>query len=227
MLREYLIQIYSQNNLFFDLLFISSNIILTASLGFILNFALQKIDQDWVTTFHHRMTFVLLPVITLIITTIISGNIALSLGMIGALSIVRFRNPVKNPFELVMYFALITLGITSSINFIYSIILTIFFVIIFYSFFKIEKYYREVKKKSLHKLSFSEGIKFNFIEVITTNKENILSKNEFIIDEFFDYQNSEYQYKFACPDRAKVQEVKLIIENLDKANLLSFNVRYN
>ena len=224
MLRDYLIQIYSQSNIFFDLLFISSNIILTASLGFILSFALQKIHQDWVTTFHHRITFVLLPVITLTITTIISGNIALSLGMIGALSIVRFRNPVKNPFELVMYFALITLGITSSINFIYS---TTFFVIIFYSFFKFEKYYREVKKKSLHKLSFSEGIKFNFIEVITTNEESILSKNEFIIDEFFDYQNSEYQYKFACPDRVKVQEVKLIIENLDKANVLSFNVRYN
>jgi hypothetical protein len=36
--------------------------------------------------------------------------------MIGALSIVRFRNPVKNPFELVIFFALITIGISLSVN---------------------------------------------------------------------------------------------------------------
>ena len=107
MLRDYLLQIYNQNTILFDLAFFGGNIILVGFLGLILNIALQKINQDWVTTFHHRMSFILLPVITLTITTVISGNIALSLGMIGALSIVRFRNPVKNPFELVLYFALI------------------------------------------------------------------------------------------------------------------------
>ena len=38
-----------------------------------------------------------------IITLSISDNLALSLGMIGALSIVRFRNPVKNPLEIIIY----------------------------------------------------------------------------------------------------------------------------
>ena len=132
MLKDYLLQIYNQNSLIFDLVFFSSNIILVGLLGLLLNIALGRINQDWVTTFHHRMSFILLPVITLTITTVISGNIALSLGMIGALSIVRFRNPVKNPFELVLYFALITLGIASSINFIYSIVLTAFILIVIY-----------------------------------------------------------------------------------------------
>ena len=137
MLKDYLLQIYNQNSLIFDLVFFSSNIILVGLLGLLLNIALGRINQDWVTTFHHRMSFILLPVITLTITTVISGNIALSLGMIGALSIVRFRNPVKNPFELVLYFALITLGIASSINFIYSIVLTAFILIVIYiSFIK-------------------------------------------------------------------------------------------
>ena len=74
-------------------------------------------------TFHHKMSFLILPVVTSGITTVISGNIALSLGMIGALSIVRFRNPVKNPFELVIYFSLITMGIISSVNLTYLLIL--------------------------------------------------------------------------------------------------------
>ena len=167
MLKSYILQIYNQNTLLLDLIFFSGNIILVGILGLILNIALEKINQDWVSTFHHRMSFIFLPVITLTITTVISGNIALSLGMVGALSIVRFRNPVRNPFELVLYFALITLGITSSINFIYSIILTFFIVLIIFLFYKLENYYRDKKNKSLHKISFSEGIKFNFVEIIT------------------------------------------------------------
>lgn len=227
MLKDYLIQIYSQNSLVFDLIFFGGNIFLTALLGLILNFTLQKINQDWVTTFHHRLTFVLLPVITLTITTIISGNIALSLGMIGALSIVRFRNPVKNPFELVMYFALITLGITSSINFLYSMLLTLFIIVIFLLFSVIEKYYRHKKKKFLHKISFSEGINFNYVEISTMNEQDVLSNNQFLIDEFFDSQNREHQYKFACPDRNAVQDIKNIINKIDKTKIISFNVRYN
>ena len=50
---------------------------------------------------------------------LIAGNIALSLGMIGALSIVRFRNPVKSPFELTVFFGLITIGIAFAINYDY------------------------------------------------------------------------------------------------------------
>ena len=58
----------------------------------------------------------MLPPVTMVITTLIAGNIALSLGMIGALSIVRFRNPVKNPFELIIFFALITIGIGVAVD---------------------------------------------------------------------------------------------------------------
>jgi hypothetical protein len=56
----------------------------------------------------------MLPIVTLFVTKIISGNIALSLGMVGALSIVRFRHPVRSPLELTSYFALITAGILGS-----------------------------------------------------------------------------------------------------------------
>ena len=41
------------------------------------------------------ITFLLLPATTYVITKVIANNLALSLGMIGALSIVRFRNPEK------------------------------------------------------------------------------------------------------------------------------------
>ena len=87
-----------------------SNLITTAGFcvlsGLIIYFSLVIIKQNWVNTVHYLITYLLLPPIAFVITNVISNNLALSLGMIGALSIVRFRNPVKNPLELVIFFAL-------------------------------------------------------------------------------------------------------------------------
>jgi len=68
-------------------------------------------------------------VITLIIMTI-SGNLILSLGMVGALSIVRFRTPIKDPLDLVFIFWSITIGIANGVGYfnlsiIGSIVMTI------------------------------------------------------------------------------------------------------
>ena len=68
-------------------------------------------------------------VITLIIMTI-SGNLILSLGMVGALSIVRFRTPIKDPVDLVFIFWAITVGIANGVGYynlsiIGSVVLTI------------------------------------------------------------------------------------------------------
>ena len=72
--------------------------------------------QVWTRTKSQQLIFSTLPAVGYVITSVISGNIALSLGMVGALSIVRFRSPIKNPYELVSYFFLITVGITTSVN---------------------------------------------------------------------------------------------------------------
>ena len=101
-------------------------------------------SQIWAKTFHHTLTFFLLPVTTFVITKSIAGNIALSLGMIGALSIVRFRNPVKNPFELVIFFCSITLGIAAGVDIKLAILLLIVVIVViifsnFYSKFRKKK----------------------------------------------------------------------------------------
>ena len=60
--------------------------------------------------------FILLGLTTAIVITIVKSSLALSLGLVGALSIVRFRHPVESPLELIMYFALITVGIATSVR---------------------------------------------------------------------------------------------------------------
>ena len=100
--------------------------------GLIIRQSLVVIGQRWANTFHHLGTYLLLPSIALIITSVIKDDIALSLGMIGALSIVRFRNPVKSPFELVMFFALLTLGIVCSVSLKLAILFTLLIIVVIF-----------------------------------------------------------------------------------------------
>jgi hypothetical protein len=55
--------------------------------------------------------FVLLAVITTFVITIIKSSLALSLGLVGALSIVRFRTAIKEPEELTFLFLAIATGL--------------------------------------------------------------------------------------------------------------------
>jgi len=55
-----------------------------------------------------------LPVIcltTLLVITVVKSSLALSLGLVGALSIVRFRTPIKEPEELAYIFLAIAIGL--------------------------------------------------------------------------------------------------------------------
>jgi hypothetical protein len=59
------------------------------------------------------VTLVGMCVLTCMVTLAISTNIVISLGMVGALSIVRFRTAIKDPLDLLYLFWSITCGITA------------------------------------------------------------------------------------------------------------------
>ena len=96
---------------------------------FFIRQALVASGQRWANTYHHLGSYLLLPNIAMIITSVIKNDIALSLGMIGALSIVRFGNPVKSPFELVMFFGLLSLGIVCSVSVTLSALLALLLIV--------------------------------------------------------------------------------------------------
>jgi len=60
--------------------------------------------------------FVLLSTATMIVITIVKSSLALSLGLVGALSIVRFRTAIKEPEELVYLFLCIAIGLGFGAN---------------------------------------------------------------------------------------------------------------
>ena len=117
--------------------------------GYLIRFSLIFSGQLWAKSFAQTVSFFVLPIITFVITKTIYGNIALSLGMIGALSIVRFRHPVKSALELIIYFDLITIGIAASVKNNYAILLSLITVVILISLKLINNYRKDKKRKFL------------------------------------------------------------------------------
>ena len=71
------------------------------------------------TAFYSRdinITIAGLPVIVCAIMIAMQSNLIVSLGMVGALSIVRFRNAVKNPLDLLYFFWSISAGIICGVG---------------------------------------------------------------------------------------------------------------
>ncbi len=60
-----------------------------------------------------NVTLIAISMITSSIIMAISSNIILSLGMVGALSIIRFRTAIKDPIDVAYLFWAVSMGITS------------------------------------------------------------------------------------------------------------------
>ncbi len=81
------------------------------ALGLFLFFVYRKTFTGVVYNRGFNVSLVLTGLIVTLVILPISSNLALSLGMVGALSIVRFRTAVKDPKDIVFMFWAIALGI--------------------------------------------------------------------------------------------------------------------
>ncbi len=181
--------------------------------GFLIFFALYITKNSWVNTLSYFLTFLLLPTTAFVITKVISNNLALSLGMIGALSIIRFRAPVKNPLELSIYFILITIGIAIAVNYRLSLIFlaTVITIIIFAKIFEIfvtKKNYINLFKYSL---SLDQGKGSNILEVESVSKIDLLANHKNLF--YYSENNNIFKHKLSGMNREELQKLK---ENLNK-----------
>ena len=153
-----------------------------------------------------------MPVIGYIISTVIAGNIALSLGMIGALSIVRFRHPVKNSLELIIFFCLLTLGVATSVELIWALLLLIVVVAILILVPLINKILKSLNY-NFYSTSFNEGIEYNTIE-ITSNKEiPDLKYNRSCKNFIFSKEENSYLYRLAFENREDLLKFQENLKN--------------
>ena len=198
------------------------SILISAACGFSVRMVLTLTKQMWANTLQHTVSFIMLPVITLSITHVISGNIALALGMVGALSIVRFRNPVKNPFELVVYFLLITVGIAMSVKIKYGILLTLFFLIVVTVVYLIEKFFKN-KGLNIFSISFREGNINNLIEINSIEEINELENSNYLIQ--IVKEKNDINYRLVSDSKKEIE--KIFKKYKDNKLIKTINVEYN
>jgi len=80
--------------------------------GLIIYLVYKKFFRGAVFSQTFAVTLVGMAVLTCMVTLAISSNIVISLGMVGALSIVRYRTAIKEPMDLLFLFWAISIGIT-------------------------------------------------------------------------------------------------------------------
>tara|TARA_Y100001970_G_scaffold283584_1_gene399088 strand:- start:15708 stop:16430 length:723 start_codon:yes stop_codon:yes gene_type:complete len=89
--------------------------LINAALAIVLSSVLARLYLVYGKTYSDRhllaRTFVILSLTTMLVITVVKSSLALSLGLIGALSIVRFRTPIKEPEDLVYLFYSLAIGL--------------------------------------------------------------------------------------------------------------------
>ncbi len=180
------------------------NLALGIIIATVWSFVISKTTRLIVDLRQYLPIFLLLVISMILIITTIKTSIALSLGLVGALSIVRFRTPIKEPEELLYIFVAIAMGLGLGANQVLSTLLG-FLVIVFsmlpFAFFR---------KSSLSTQS-------SFIDLILYPKQN----NQINVKNIEDIiKNLKFKYKIRRISET-LQQTEILFE-ASKVNLEEF-----
>ena len=143
-------------------------ILFSTFLALIVKFTFVKVARTLNDREYFSDIFIPLAIITTLVITVIKFSLALSLGLVGALSIVRFRAAIKEPEELVYLFFIIGIGLANGANqFLVATICTFFIVLILF----IKKYFDNKNNQD----NLSDG-SVNVIQIELSEKSQNIEK---------------------------------------------------
>jgi uncharacterized membrane protein YhiD involved in acid resistance len=193
------------------------SILLSVICGLIIAYVHRKNSTNLVYDPQINFSLVLLTMIVTVVMIVIGSNLALSLGLIGALSIIRFRTAIKNTIDISFIFWTIATGLAlGSFNY----LLAILEIIAIGSVIFIASRFLSLNKKNneyIVIMQLDKGIES------TNNIDNEVSKivkkfdvKSYIqLDECFEYSI------FAKLDESEISILMNKIQSLDKVNNIS------
>ena len=122
-----------------------------------------------------NISLVVMTILTAVIIVTISSNIMLSLGMVGALSIVRYRTAVKSPLDLRFLFWAITTGIAAGAGYYYIAWVAFLFVALVFAVLRGIRQRRETYMLILN-YQTKEGLEEEIRRVLHNYKAKVRSK---------------------------------------------------
>ncbi len=122
------------------------------------------------------VSLALLTILTTMITLAISSNIALSLGMVGALSIVRYRTAIKDPSDIIFLFWAVGSGITIGAKLHYLAMVGALIVILMLATIGRKSASREIFILLIHYSGEDDGVGDEVRRILRANRFQIKSK---------------------------------------------------
>ena len=162
----------------------------------------------------YLVSLIMASIITSSVIMVISGNLILSLGMVGALSIVRFRSAIKDPLDIIFMFWAITVGIANGIGMIkVSIICTLLISLVCFILYKIPK----AVEPHVLVVKFNKANMDNIMKVVKNN-----SLNNKLISHTSNLDAGEVVYKLRPKNNDTLLKEMKSIEGINEASLLLY-----
>ena len=201
---------YSEQSIFLFIL----NIIITATLAHFIGMVYIKYGGSLSNRPQFAKNFVLLAITTMLIITVVKSSLALSLGLIGALSIVRFRAAIKEPEELAYLFLVIAVGLGIGAE---QQFLTIIAILLILVILRIKKYVEEDKAGPKH---FDPDM---FLSVSAETRNNLSIEK---ITEIVERNSLQYKMKRADFDENQINILfQLKVEDYSSAKNAETSLR--
>jgi len=192
------------------------NLIIAAILGWILEYIFISYSQTINNKKIFSKNFILIATTTAFIISIVKSSLALSLGLVGALSIIRFRTAIKEPEEISYLFICIGIGLGLGAGYrvitIIGIMLIILTIVIKETIFKQKEIANESIYLSMH---FKGNLDLNKILMICKNncssvylRDFDLVKNSSQIGVIINFDNPK-------KINLLIKEIKSINRNID------------
>lgn len=115
-MREELLALLAANTGALTLQDILLNFLIAGLLGVVIYLSYRVSHTAAVYSAKFNVSLIMLALITTLVMNVIGNNIALSLGMVGALSIVRFRTAIKDPRDTAYIFWAVAVGICCGVQ---------------------------------------------------------------------------------------------------------------
>lgn len=191
-------------------------------LGFAIYLSYYFSHEGTIYSKKFNISLVMLTILTTMVMTVIGNNIALSLGMVGALSIVRFRTAIKDSRDTAYIFWTIIVGICCGVgDYVVASIgtATVFIVMLLFGRIKNDNRVLVIIKTSLSNERKVEGIIFDHF----AQKANLRVKNTTEKTIEFIYELPKKYYTKSMNKGQNITEALYELKNVEYVNIVSQN----
>ena len=217
MSKKELLKYLIENNVGISVTQILISMCITVLLSMFIYWVYKKTYSGVMYSKNFNITIMLISTVTSMVMMIIGSNLALSLGMVGALSIIRFRSAIKDPKDIGFLFWGIAVGLSTGTGiYIVGIIGSIFIAFLLFIFD------RGIYNDNCYLLIVKgNDINFDKIESIIkehTSKFNLKMKNSTDI-----FTEATYEIKLKRNEDNEILRELKTIENIININIVSYN----